>query len=220
MNRLRFAVCLIAGLIAAGSPCSHVWSAPPATSQPRTHSQGPLTADDFLGAPPKETRLLGGTLSAMAYTATDIHYTYRYRTERRERKWSAVLTEFDAFGVMLPDQSWNLRKGDRQLMDHEQGHLDLAEMWARRARAELLKAIARGEIRETGETAEAAVKSLRADTQRRARKFRDVLLEAHRSYDQVTRYGTLRDKQAEQRKQQARAIEALRSAKRTPTQSD
>ncbi|MCO6457302.1 MAG: hypothetical protein J5I93_18545 [Pirellulaceae bacterium] len=175
----------------------------------RTYAQGPLTADDFRGQPPDQAKLPGGNLPALAYTATELRYDCRYRLVRRDRTWTAWLTQLDAVAVLKRDECWILRKEDRRLMDHEQGHFDLAQIWAERAEAGIKTAIERGELRESRATEQAAIDALQAAIDRKMETYRQGLVAADRDYDQVTRYGTLAGQQAEQR---GRHTELLRAS--------
>lgn len=148
-------------------------------------------------------------MPALAYTATELRYDCRYRLVRRDRTWTAWLTQLDAVAVLKRDECWILRKEDRRLMDHEQGHFDLAQIWAERAEAGIKTAIERGELRESRATEQAAIDALQAAIDRKMETYRQGLVAADRDYDQVTRYGTLAGQQAEQR---GRHTELLRAS--------
>lgn len=203
---------LLAGLLPVAMTSSPLLGQPPAEPV-RTYAQGPLTADDFRGQPPDGAKLPGGNLPALAYTVTELRYDCRYRSARRDRTWTAWLTELDAVAVLKRGESWNLRPEDRRLMDHEQGHFDLAQIWAERAEAGIKTAIERGELRESRATEQAAIDALQAAINRKMETYRQGLVAADRDYDQVTRYGALAGKQAEQR---GLHTELLRSAASPP----
>ncbi len=176
----------------------------------RKYAQGPLTRDDFRVEVPKSISVPGGGLRALAYTSTEMLFDYRYRVSRQDGVWTASLAEIRAMAVVWPARSWNRHPQDRKLLDHEQGHFDLAQMWALRGKVELSAAIPREEIQGQGETREEAVKAFEVALERRVQKFRDALGAADRNYDQLTRYGTLAEQQAAQRKSQRDAIMQLR----------
>jgi hypothetical protein len=157
-----------------------------------------------------------GTLSALAYSATELRYEYRYLTRQRDGRWTAWVAEFHAYGVLLREDSWLISKNNPGLLDHEQGHFDLAELWARRAQAEVRDSIRRRQLRETAVSEQRAVRQLQEAVAKKVEKFREAMLQAHRSYDQVTRYGTLADKQAEQRQAQKEAIGVGSADRREP----
>lgn len=205
----RTVLLLLAGLLPAQWICSPLHAQPPADTV-RTYAQGPLTADDFRGQPPDRATLPGGNLPALASTTTELRYDCRYRSARRDRTWTVWLTEFHAVAVLNRDKCWNLRKEDRQLLDHEQGHFDLAQVWAERAEAGIKTAIERDEMRESRATEQAAIDALQAAIDRKMDTYRQGLVAADRDYDQVTRHGALAAKQAEQRRLHT---ELLRSAR-------
>lgn len=134
-----------------------------AKSAPRDWTeQRPLTWDDFLAPPDAASK--GAALTA---------YEIQARTVCEEAG--------PAFRVtvrFLPNQSWvKPRQRKAQILAHEQGHFDLAEVTARRLRAELA-------LLDHGcADGNAAFTRLVADFQSRD-------LELQRSYDRQTMFGT------------------------------
>lgn len=134
-----------------------------ANSGPRDWTeQRPLTWDDFLAPPDAASK--GAALTA---------YEIQARTTCEENG--------PAFRVtvrFLPDQSWiKPRQRNARILAHEQGHFDLAEVTARRLRAEL------GLLDQGCADGNAAFTKLVADFQGRDR-------ELQRSYDRQTMFGT------------------------------
>lgn len=177
--------------------------------EPRTYAQGPLTGADFLAEVPQGNTVPVGGLRALAYASTEMLFDYRYRVMAQNGVWTARLSEIRVVAVLWREKSWNRHPDDRKLMDHEQGHFDLAQMWALRGQKELSDALRRGDLQGQGESPQAAVKAFETALDRRVQKFRDALTAADRSYDQLTRYGTLAEQQAAHRKSQMEAIQQL-----------
>jgi len=151
---------VVAPLCLAGQAPSQLDQATPA---PREWSEDrPLVWEDFLGPPDASSR--GAALTA---------YQIQART--------ACEVDGPAFHVsvrFLPDQSW-IKPNQRTALTlaHEQGHFDLAEVTARRLRAELASL-------DLGcASGTAAFTKLVADFQGRD-------LDLQRSYDRQTMYGT------------------------------
>lgn len=133
-----------------------------ANSVPRDWTEQRLTWDDFLARPDAASK--GAALTA---------YEIQART--------MCETDGPAFHVtvrFLPGQSWvKPRQRNAQILAHEQGHFDLAEVTARRLRGELA-------LLDLGcAEGNAAFTNLVANFQSRD-------LELQRSYDRQTMFGT------------------------------
>lgn len=122
----------------------------------------PLTWDDFLAPPDAASK--GGALTAYEIQAR--------RVCEQDGPAFRVSVRF------LPDQSWiKPRQRSARILAHEQGHFDLAEVTARRLRAELA-------VLDLGcADGNAAFTKLVADFQQRD-------AELQRSYDRQTTFGT------------------------------
>jgi len=81
-----------------------------------------LTWDDFKGKVPKSNRGMG------AIAATGVYKYYYYSKRKVSIKIVAI---FDC------NISWNSNNNDYEGLIHEQGHFDIAEIFARRLRKEL-----------------------------------------------------------------------------------
>ena len=67
-----------------------------------------------------------------AYTMTRVLFKYSFHVRGRAGQHEARLTAIKVYSVFLPEASWWAAKEDEWLLDHEQGHLDIAEIAARR----------------------------------------------------------------------------------------
>lgn len=122
----------------------------------------PLAWDDFLAPPDAKSK--GAALTAYEIQAR--------RTCEEDGPAFRVTVRF------LPDQSWiKPRQRNARILAHEQGHFDLAEVTARRLRAEL------GVLDLGCADGVAAFTKLVADFQSRD-------LDLQRSYDRQTMFGT------------------------------
>jgi hypothetical protein len=144
-----------------------------AQTEPVEWSKKNLKWDDFKGTPPDPLPVDGGiTLKAEITVAIATSW------ECDER---GKLT-FEVKAVMEPDSSWATAeaKKDQQLLKHEQGHFDIAEILARKLRkalAELPEPCDPDKVKELIDKTEADHKA------------------EQKKYDDETKHGTDKDKQ-------------------------
>jgi hypothetical protein len=79
----------------------------------RRYTTGPLTANDYRGPTPEER----GELDA--YTTTDLHFEFQYRSYRSGRRVRAWTTKIEIYAVVDVSRSWNRKRKDPRLLDHE-----------------------------------------------------------------------------------------------------
>ncbi len=177
-------------------------------NQVRRYAEGPLTAADFLAeAKPDDPTL---RIHPRAYCATDIRWECRYGKSTQNRVTTLRLERVDVSAVVVRDKSWNVRPDDKALLDHEQGHFDLAQLYALRAQRHFVKLLEAGHAPEgKGRSEQQAWRSLEQQINDRIEGFLAELRLEHRRYDEATRHGELPGPQAEQRRQQLDAIRAL-----------
>lgn len=187
-------------LIAAETP-------PGMESNSRRYEDGPLQADDFQAEPAVKQE---GDLRLLASTVTQLAYDYRYRFERRGKRTTVRLTSVRVYALVRRDQSWNSKKQDAALLDHEQGHFDIAEIHARLAQIELLTRFkTEGRPVVTAATKAAAVQGLEKKLSEVVNVFSETSHGVDEEYDRSTRHGTRGESQAAQRKQQLAQLKSL-----------
>jgi hypothetical protein len=178
---------------------------PAGASEHRDYVEGPLTADDYLAAVPADR----GGLQAM--TTADLRVDFHYELEGTKRRLTARLTSINVRAVVIPAKSWNLKPDDPRLLDHEQGHFDLAHIMALRARLHF----AREEpMTGKGPTRNQAIADLNRNVERQFRRFVDELQTEQTRYDELTRHGAVRRVQEHHRRQHREQIELLTEALR------
>jgi hypothetical protein len=209
----RVGIVFLAGVLAECRPVAA--AAEHALPPGRSYQDGPLSADDFQAVPADNSPLT-------ACTMTDLRWDYCYQYQRTGRTVSAFLKELTIDAVVVASQSWNRRPGDKRLLDHEQGHFDLAWVAALQARRHFAEEYQTRKLTATGATSALAFESLRRKVEQELRAAQERLIASHAEYDRVTRHGLDRAAQAEQRKSQFAAIEKLTDdvkkleAKRSP----
>ncbi|MCL4201774.1 MAG: hypothetical protein KJ000_04725 [Pirellulaceae bacterium] len=171
----------------------------PVVVEQRVYETGPLSARDFQAKIPADNRGLD------AWTTTDLVYRLEYQTRITSRIASVWTTQVTVEAVVIPGKSWNRRPDDSALMDHEQGHFDLSQIAALRARIHF----ANQRLTGTATTAEAAARNLDNEVQRQIREFFEALRLEHEDYDRLTRHGRDESKQREQRRLQQEELAKL-----------
>jgi hypothetical protein len=179
-----------------------------ATDSPEhKYADGPLTPADYRRKPPDEPPVVSYyPMRAMTYVG--IRYTSEYRwDEKRRGDVEARLIAINVFANVDRSQSWIRAPGDLRLLDHEQGHFDIAEANARRAQAKIDAMIKANQLVGHGRDE----RSARADLDRRLKARMDEVFDddakAQKEYDRVTDHGRAHAAQAEQRRLQKEALE-------------
>jgi hypothetical protein len=134
--------------------------------------------------------------SVSAHTAARISYHYRSNTAGRGGNYTALVTQVQILSGFDPSNSWrrsHTKSDPAQLLQHEQGHLDINEIKANALRQLKLNLFPVGR----GATAQAA----RDDLRRNLQIFFDAQLQEVRQqqarYDQETEHGKQAQKQNE-----------------------
>lgn len=166
-------------------------------SPARRYSEGRLVLTDFDMEPPEER----DSLDAMLATQVRIHFDYRCKYGRRYGGGAkAELTRLDVFAVVRPKESWIATPEDHRLVDHEQGHFDIAQIAALSARLHMHEQWQAGKLKVRADDSESAIKKLRDAIQAEMKPFYDKLKKAQQQYDDVTSHGRRFRAQRDQRK--------------------
>ena len=145
-----------------------------------------------------------------AVISAGIYYKYRYKASLDGDLVVATLSEIEVYGAVAPAKSWNSSPDDAKLMDHEQGHFDIAAISATQAQAKILVMIEKGRLKGQGKDMAAAKKDL---DDRFAKVFKecvDQFYQQDRYYDKETRHGGDPAAQALQRQFHKRLLRKLK----------
>ncbi len=161
----------------------------------RRYDQGPLELAEF-------RTNARAALPGQALTVTRVMFTYRFQVKPTSaHTYEAKPTSFDAFSVFLADESWWHRRAPASLLDHEQGHFDIAEIAALRLVLAVRKALASGDpIRGRGSSIEASRRSLETRLQQMFEVVHKQSEEENRQYDLHTHHGIRTSTQNEVRR--------------------
>ncbi len=173
------------------------------------HGERALRFDDFQAAVPEE--LPKGEppdeLPIMAYSHTVVSYRFEAQTSKVRGKYRAQLKQITFTAVFDRTKSWNALPEDRRLLEHHQGHFDLARIGAYQAEADITERMRRDRAAFQAEsaTAQGALDELDKKIAHACRALEEEFKREHEYFDVRTRYGTLEDLEREERaKQQER----------------
>lgn len=164
-------------------------------SKERRYDAGPLQRKEFIGRPDRST---GRT----AATMTRVMFQYRFRSRRiRAGKVEVRLTSMEAYSIFLPRESWWISSPDPELLDHEQGHFDIAELAARRVQLVFDRMLAKREsISAQARTEAAATELVVKKLEKVMKTINEQSNEENREYDRSTNHGLHRQSQTEHRR--------------------
>ncbi|MDX1947675.1 MAG: hypothetical protein SFU86_19915 [Pirellulaceae bacterium] len=173
----------------------------------RKYEAGPLRAEDFAAEPPKSA-------GRAANTVTELRYEYRYRYSTGEKSVQIALESIEIHAYIRRDASWNRTPDDRALLDHEQGHADIAQIQCLQARRAFAEKIRRGFQVEAATRAE-GIQALERVIQREMSSFEEAGRAADAEYDRATEHG-LGGQQAEWRRVQRETLRNLQEEGEKP----
>jgi hypothetical protein len=174
----------------------------------RRHNAGPLTKEDFQAAVPDPLPRVG-RFEPVAHTDTDIRFQMQYRYRHLRRGAEATLTDIDIYAVLLPGKSWLSPRGEK-IIDHEQGHFDITQMYALDACLQLKKRLHEGNpLVGKGANRDEAAGDLNRQIVELLRPVCDRVVTAQQEYDRQTNHGQIAGGQAAHRKQQLELLGEL-----------
>jgi hypothetical protein len=175
----------------------------------RPYADGPLTAADLAGKPPERSPVNLG-IEMVARTECQVQYDYRFTGAKTgSDEWTVRLSRFTCKAVLVPEKCWNTMPGSPRVLDHEQGHFDLAEIFARRTQQHFDRLMADRKAKATGMDSRSARKALENDIKKAMAEVYESLNKAQKTYDEETRHGTSRRAQAAHREWQRAELNKL-----------
>lgn len=168
----------------------------------RPYEDGPLIADDFRGD-------VEDTPGAVAKTVTQFVFDFKYRYKTTARLTTATLESITIQAYIRRDQSWTRNPEDKRLLDHEQGHADIAQIHCLQARLAFRKWRTKGpNIAATASSRKEAAAALDREVRKEMAVFEQAARDADAEYDRETING-LGGKQAEWRRVQIETLKQL-----------
>ncbi len=152
----------------------------------------PITWDDFQGDPPEDP----GEEAAQIFMELGYSFECSLTFDRGTGKWKAHLTKVTTTNTMDRSKSWVVPdQKTPELLNHEQKHFDLNEVYRRLLDAELQKLVCKLEA--TGNTKEEAEEKLGRMLNEVFDKFNKKCGEVQEQYDKETDHGRNAEKQRE-----------------------
>jgi hypothetical protein len=174
-------------------------------AEPRDYAAGPLTKDDFQGKVPPSPVTADGT-PLRAYLSGGIDYRYKYRYTVKDGDFDLSATEVTVYAAVEREKSWNSDPDSAGLLDHEQGHFDLAAIYAAKLRAELRKMMTRKELTFKAKSEAEGKKALEDRLKKALDNTLAELRVEDRRYDSETKHGTEPTEQAKHRAHHRRLL--------------
>jgi hypothetical protein len=176
-----------------------------AAADRRKYEDGPLTKDDFGEIPAFVPA------GASARTVTELLYNYHYKYRSNSRSTTITLSSIEINAYIRRDQSWNRNLDNEALLDHEQGHADIAQIECLRARLAFRERLRKGRpIEVTASSLKEAETALQREVKREMDKYEQAAREADAEYDRATSHG-LNGQQAEWRRVQQETLKKLQA---------
>ncbi|QDV24499.1 DUF922 domain-containing protein [Aureliella helgolandensis] len=169
----------------------------------RPYELGPLTISEFIG------RVEPGS-TAQANTATRVRSKFRYSIRRSGRHFEAKITSITLFTVFLPQDSWWASHASTALLDHEQGHFDIAEINVRKAQLAIAQSKSNGKsMMVTKNSKQEASAAVVAMLDEQLQQVDSQIAADNLEYDRDTRHGLSSPKQSELRRIHQLTLEHL-----------
>ena len=177
----------------------------------RRHGDGPLKLEEFRGK-------IASNLPGGALTMTRVMIEYKYGVQVVDDQIEARLSSIQVFSVFLPEESWWRAAHMNHLLDHEQGHFDIAEIAARRLQLAFNRAFADGKaVSGVGASQQEAVQAMAAKLVKLLRLVNEQAVDENKAYDRLTSHGARRRAQFEHRKIQTATLKRLAQQLQQPS---
>ena len=150
-------------------------------------------------------------LDAVVYARLNYSYSYEQRTIGQ----NCVIkcTNIVCCGEQLPDRSWMREEAPRDLIDHEQGHFDIAELIAKKAQMRLRYLVRKEKLFGKAATAKEAEAELVKRLRIHLGPFDRELAIQNDAYDRQTEHGRNVKEQRAARREQKRQLRELSKRK-------
>lgn len=171
-----------------------------AAPKSRRYEQGPLVKKDYQGSAPESIKKFA------ASTEIDVRYDYRYQLHQKNKRFQIYVTELEVYSIMLQKKSWNRQVYNVRLLDHEQGHFDIGEIFALRAEIEIARKMKDNRrFFSTGKSKASVIAKLEETLSLEFSRIVAEMKEEQAAYDHATNHG--RDQKAQKRARQSHSEE-------------
>jgi hypothetical protein len=214
-------VCMMVAVVATGQTDVDKPAATETTVEPPADGNSPsvirwrkygdkLTKEDLAGPVPQERPT--ASVPVLAYVDVAIRYEFKAKFTQQDQQVTATLTEIEIYSAVDRQVSWLYGVAAAQLLDHLQGHFDLVEIETRKARTSLQTRLSGSLITGEGRDRDGALDDLRSNIEKNLQSFKDRAGKERDRYEQVTRFGTRRDKLRIERRKHGRALHVKKTS--------
>ncbi|MDA7880497.1 DUF922 domain-containing Zn-dependent protease [Mariniblastus sp.] len=159
-------------------------------SKPRRYEQGPLVKKDYQGSPPDAIK------NFAASTEIEVRYEYRYQLHEKDQRFQIYVTDLEVYSIMLQKKSWNRQLYNVRLLDHEQGHFDIGEIFALKAKIEIARKMkAKRRFFSTGKSEAGVIANLEETLNHQFNHIVAEMKDEQVVYDDATNHGLDRNAQ-------------------------
>ena len=191
---------IVASILSLNVLAVNLGLAQDAAPESRRYEQGPLVKKDYQGSAPRSIKKFA------ASTEIEVQYEYRYQLHEKNQRFQIHVTDLEVYSIMLPKKSWNRQLYNVRLLDHEQGHFDIGEIFALRAEIEIARKMK--DIRRffsTGKSKASAIAKLEETLSQYFSRIVAEMNEEQVAYDDTTNHG--RDQKAQKLARQGHSEE-------------
>ena len=173
-------------------------------SKSRRYEQGPLVKKDYQGAAPDSIKKFA------ASTEIEVRYEYRYQLHQKNQRFQIYVSDLDVYSIMLPKKSWNRQLYNVRLLDHEQGHFDIGEIFALKAEIEIARKMKdKRRFLSTGKSKASVLAKLEETLSQEFSHVVAEMKEEQIAYDNATNHGLDRKAQKLARDSHSEKLKAL-----------
>lgn len=150
----------------------------------RRYEQGPLVKKDYQGSAPDTIKQFA------ASTEIEVRYEYSYQLYQKDQQFQIYVTDIEVYSIMLQKKSWNRQLYNVRLLDHEQGHFDIGQIFALKAQIEIARKMKdKRRFLSTGKTKAGVIAKLEETLSQEFFHIVTEMTEAQIAYDGVTNHG-------------------------------
>ena len=204
LGRLPVVVLMIVVLIGLNALTASFAVAQDLDPKLRRYEQGPLVKKDYQGSAPDTIKQFA------ASTEIEVRYEYSYQLYEKDQKFQIYVTDFEVYSIMLQKKSWNRQLYNVRLLDHEQGHFDIGQIFALQAKIEIARKMKdKRRFFSTGKTKAGVIAKLEETLSQEFSQVVAEMMEAQTDYDRTTNHGRDRNPQKLARDGHSEKLKAL-----------
>lgn len=182
--RLPIVVVMIVVVISLNARTASFVLSQDSGSKLRRYEQGPLVKKDYQGSAPDTIKQFA------ASTEIEVRYEYSYQLYQKDQQFRIYVTDIEVYSIMLQKKSWNRQLYNVRLLDHEQGHFDIGQIFALKAQIEIARKMKdKRRFLSTGKTKAGVIAKLEETLSQEFFHVVAEMTETQIAYDSATNHG-------------------------------